>query len=220
MNIKPLLGPCDSYQLEPFAYPWAWDMARAQETTTANEEWRDIPGYPGYQASSLGRVRSLDKQVRCNGGTRIRKGRVLSPVTHHSGYIVYTLHNGGLQKAVFGHRVVMQAFVGVEPENHVTCHKDGNRQNNRLSNLRYDTRTNNEQDKREHGTYQKEEMNPRAVFSLRDVQAIRQLRANGASVKCLAQRFNSRPGHISKICTGYLWPDAPGPITRSHYKNA
>ncbi len=34
MNIKPLLGPCDSYQLEPFAYPWAWDMARAQENNT------------------------------------------------------------------------------------------------------------------------------------------------------------------------------------------
>lgn len=28
---KPLLGPCDSYQLEPFAYEWAWVMARAQE---------------------------------------------------------------------------------------------------------------------------------------------------------------------------------------------
>jgi len=30
-NPKPLFGPCDSYQLEPFAYPWAWEMARQQE---------------------------------------------------------------------------------------------------------------------------------------------------------------------------------------------
>jgi ribonucleoside-diphosphate reductase beta chain len=29
--IKPLFGPCDSYQLEPFAYEWAWKMAREQE---------------------------------------------------------------------------------------------------------------------------------------------------------------------------------------------
>jgi len=28
---KPLLGPCDSYQLEPFEYEWAWTMAFAQE---------------------------------------------------------------------------------------------------------------------------------------------------------------------------------------------
>lgn len=32
---KPLLGPCDSYQLEPFAYPWAWEMSRQQE----NNSW-------------------------------------------------------------------------------------------------------------------------------------------------------------------------------------
>lgn len=30
-NSKPLLGPCDSYQLEPFIYPWAWEMSRQQE---------------------------------------------------------------------------------------------------------------------------------------------------------------------------------------------
>lgn len=30
-RYKPLLGPCDSYQLEPFAYEWAWKMAFAQE---------------------------------------------------------------------------------------------------------------------------------------------------------------------------------------------
>ena len=34
-NDKPLLGPCDSYQLEPFQYEWAWAMARAQE----NNNW-------------------------------------------------------------------------------------------------------------------------------------------------------------------------------------
>ena len=33
--LKPLLGPCDSYQLEPFVYEWAWTMARAQE----NNNW-------------------------------------------------------------------------------------------------------------------------------------------------------------------------------------
>ena len=38
MNIKPLLGPCDSYQLEPFAYPWAWEMARQQEANTWSPE--------------------------------------------------------------------------------------------------------------------------------------------------------------------------------------
>jgi ribonucleoside-diphosphate reductase beta chain len=29
--FKPIFGPCDSYQLEPFAYEWAWKMSREQE---------------------------------------------------------------------------------------------------------------------------------------------------------------------------------------------
>lgn len=35
---KLLLGPCDSFQLEPFAYPWAWEMARNQEANTWSPE--------------------------------------------------------------------------------------------------------------------------------------------------------------------------------------
>lgn len=38
MTYKPLLGPCDSYQLEPFAYEWAWKMARDQEALTWSPE--------------------------------------------------------------------------------------------------------------------------------------------------------------------------------------
>ncbi len=41
MISKPLLGPCDSYQLEPFEYEWAWTMARSQENNNwAPEEFR------------------------------------------------------------------------------------------------------------------------------------------------------------------------------------
>lgn len=35
---KPLLGPCDSYQLEPFEYEWAWVMSKQQESNTWQPE--------------------------------------------------------------------------------------------------------------------------------------------------------------------------------------
>lgn len=44
MNAKPLLGPCDSYQLEPFAYEWAWNMARQQEANTWSPEEIQVGG--------------------------------------------------------------------------------------------------------------------------------------------------------------------------------
>ena len=52
--LKPLLGPCDSYQLEPFAYPWAWEMARAQENNNwAPEEIAVAPDVADYKDPSL-----------------------------------------------------------------------------------------------------------------------------------------------------------------------
>ena len=39
--MKTLIGQCDSFQLEPFAYPWAWDMARECEQNTWTPE--EIP---------------------------------------------------------------------------------------------------------------------------------------------------------------------------------
>ena len=52
--IKPLLGPCDSYQLEPFAYEWAWTMARAQENNNwAPEEIAVAPDVADYKNPAL-----------------------------------------------------------------------------------------------------------------------------------------------------------------------
>ena len=51
---KPLLGPCDSYQLEPFAYEWAWAMARAQENNNwAPEEIQVAPDVADYRDPNL-----------------------------------------------------------------------------------------------------------------------------------------------------------------------
>ena len=52
--LKPLLGPCDSYQLEPFAYEWAWTMARAQENNNwAPEEIQVGPDVADYKNPDL-----------------------------------------------------------------------------------------------------------------------------------------------------------------------
>ncbi len=183
-----------------------------------NEVWRDIPDYEGtYQASSLGRIKSLDVVVACNGGTRVRKGKVLSPIGHHTGYTVYSL--GAKKKSVYGHKLVALAFLGAPEEKQVVCHFDGDKKNNALYNLRYDTMSGNEQDKRKHGTYQEGAGNPRSVLTEDEVIAIRIRRAAGEYCYVIGKDYEMRPGHISKICTGMLWPKAKGPITRSHYRS-
>ena len=51
-----------------------------------NEIWKDIEGYEGlYQASSEGRVRSLDRVVKHNyGGTAVKKGMRIKQITDYA----------------------------------------------------------------------------------------------------------------------------------------
>ena len=54
MTAKPIFGPCDSYQLEPFAYEWAWTMGLDQEDNNwAPEEIQVGPDVQDYRDPNL-----------------------------------------------------------------------------------------------------------------------------------------------------------------------
>lgn len=118
------------------------------------EIWRDIKDYEGrYQVSNLGRVKSLSRYVACGKkghGKRLVHERLLRPGSYcKSGHVSVVLGSGENGKPV--HKLVMEAFVGIRPDNHDICHNDGNPQNNTLENLRYDTRSSNNIDTFKHG---------------------------------------------------------------------
>lgn len=98
------------------------------------EIWKDIPQYEGcYQASSLGRVRSLDRiVVNSNGIVRSLKGKVIKQ-SGNDGYLQVAL--SGKTKRV--HQLVAMAFLGHVPCGHklVVDHMDDDKHNNRLDNL-------------------------------------------------------------------------------------
>lgn len=113
----------------------------------AREIWRAIPGIEGYEASSLGRIRSIDRIVMRGSkwgksGLRKYRGRVLSFGTRGSPYLRITL---GRQRTVqYVHILVALAFHGKMPRNkHQVSHLDGDPRNNRPSNLTYMTRSEN-----------------------------------------------------------------------------
>lgn len=114
--------------------------------TSTCEVWRDIPGYEGrYQASNLGRVRSLDRYVKCargGKGTRLLKGRVLRPAGQQSDpHLRVVLGHKAPGSCV--HTLVALAFIGPRPEGCDIRHLDGNPLNNHADNLAYGTRTEN-----------------------------------------------------------------------------
>lgn len=116
------------------------------------EAWGAIPGHPGYEASTLGGVRSVSRTIiRSNGVPQFCPGQLLAPTAEKkSGHMYVTVDRGRKRKV---HQLVLEAHVGAAPEGLVGCHWNGKPDDNRLTNLRWDTQMANVADSFRHGTY-------------------------------------------------------------------
>jgi hypothetical protein len=109
------------------------------------EQWRAIPDWEGiYEASTYGRVRSLDRTVtvRYRSGREDQPrvaGKILTPTTKSNGYQLVQLYEGGAKTWAHVQHLVLRAFVGDAPPGCEAGHRNGIPDDNRLSNLRYCT---------------------------------------------------------------------------------
>lgn len=173
------------------------------------EEWRDVPGYEGfYQVSSFGAVRSLDRVV-FGAKKQTVKGRLLSERDNGNGYKFVTLWSGGRQENMYVHRLVLLAFSGPSEKGLSACHNDGDRSNNRLSNLRWDTTIANHADKKIHGTLRQGGRCYQAKLSDIDIQSIRRMLSAGFEQKEVAKLFGISQPSVSDIKHGRTWKHVP-----------
>lgn len=106
-------------------------------TTHDAEEWRPVEGWPGYEVSNLGGVRTQTRRVEDG---RTVHGRTLRPWRNDKlGHLAVSLNRGGWRKTASVHRLVALAFLGYPPLGAEVCHFDGDPTNNRVDNLRWDT---------------------------------------------------------------------------------
>jgi hypothetical protein len=94
----------------------------------AGPEWKPIAGFPGYEASHRGFVRSIDRKV----GSRNLKGRVLKQRPSNQGYqqVDMTDENGKQQTRPV-HWCVLTAHAGERPPGHEALHERDNQLDNR-----------------------------------------------------------------------------------------
>jgi hypothetical protein len=168
-----------------------------------DERWKPLPAcYPaGYEVSDRGRIRSF----------RSRDGlpRVLRMRTHKWGYVVINLGSDDERKVYRVHRLVLEAFVGPCPEGQECRHLDGDKTNNRLDNLRWDTHGENILDRFRHGTVKFGEDVPNAKLRRTDIPQILELRASGRSFRDIGGRFGVGEATIEDVVYGRTWKQLP-----------
>ena len=153
------------------------------------ERWLPIPGFPGYEASDQGNIRSLDRLIIRPGpkGNQRRKGVVLkvSIQRARSGtgtpYRCVTLYGPGGKKMP-AQRIgvlVLTTHVGPRPDGQLVRHLDDNSLDDRLTNLAWGTYDENAQDAWANGRFpdrrgeqhNRSKLNDTAVLSIRAAAA-------------------------------------------------
>lgn len=173
-----------------------------------DERWLPIVGSDGYyEVSDLGNVRSWHK-TGCST-CRAVKPKLLKPKpdTSNSGRLVVGIKMAdGTYPTFRVHRLVAAAFLGPCPPGLEVCHNDGNAGNNRLANLRYDTRSSNLMDRVAHGTHGRGEANAQHILTEREVREIRALAsARSVSQDDIAAQFGISQSLVSNIHLRRAW---------------
>lgn len=152
---------------------------------------------------------SFPRYIICDDGTVTstvhRRRRNLKPIKRgkYLGFSLLDAH--GVQRGVYWHRLVAEAFHGPGRQGEEVRHLDGIKKHCFAANLMWGTRTQNMHDKIAHGTAPRGENHGGAKLTDIDVGLIRQFWGSGHKQNSIAERFGVSQMTISRIVNNKLW---------------
>lgn len=181
------------------------------------EIWKDIPGYEArYQASTLGRIRSLDRKVRMkskkgNWSYRPVEGKTLNFLNKINGAGYYGVSLCDKDHMV--HRLVAITFLGLQKDKQVN-HKDCDKLNNKIENLEWISAKENMQHAVKNGRMDEHikkmslkssgENNPRAKLSNKQRHAVLELIKRRVYGSHIAKKFGINQASVSWLKVNVL----------------
>ena len=171
------------------------------------ETWKPVVGWEGlYEVSSEGRLKTLKRTIQTKHGVlRTRGARVLKANITNHGYVMATLTRNGCQHYETVHRLVLKAFVGPCPPGMEACHGNGVRTDNRLINLRWATHSENEADKRLHGTNCAGSKCGSAKLTESQVRSIKAMLSRGLFSTAIGRMLGIPASTVQNIKNGSTW---------------
>lgn len=166
-----------------------------------NEIWKPVIGFESrFQISNFGRLLST---YRISGNSVI-----IVPKPNKKGYIVTCLRDREKHRRTFMHRLVAEHFL-VKPittEIIEIDHKDCNRQNNHVSNLRWLTHAEHKKVTSEKGEFPRGSDNHMSKLTEEQVIEARRIYENGGvTQKSLAEAFHISKQQMNDILNRKAW---------------
>lgn len=171
------------------------------------EQWAAIAGFPGYEVSDLGNVRSWRK-MGCRGG-RLAEPRLRALVPDKDGYLTVVMRASPMAKPVClkVHRLVLEAFVGPCPPGMEARHvNDHDVTANALGNLQWGTPRENAQDRERHGRTLKGEQNGMSILT--DAK-VAEILASTKTNRELREEYGVADETVRGIRVGKSWRHLP-----------
>jgi hypothetical protein len=158
------------------------------------EVWKPIPDFEGYEASSIGRIRSFRKSPK--------EPIVLSLRKNSKGYLQCQVYSvGKKRRSITVHRLVGMAFLGKSKM--VLNHINGIKTDNRIENLELCTLSKNTRHAYEMGLNpQHGERHKSSRLKVEQVLHVLESKESGAN---LARKFGVSQSSISLIRKGINW---------------
>jgi hypothetical protein len=173
------------------------------------EEWRPIHSCPGYEVSSLGRVRRTALTYGNNGSVRKPSG-VLSTRALPFGHRQVTVSINNVPATHLVHRLVAEAFLPAPADGQdCVCHRDDDPSNNSPRNLFWGTRSDNSDDKVRKGRQARGERVKSARLTESQVLDIRKRAISGENQYDLAREYGVTQSNISMIVNRVTWGHVP-----------
>lgn len=170
------------------------------------EEWRSIPDFDGYQASSLGKIRGIDRLKQGRSGLRLTRGQEMKQMLNKKGYPEVRLRKNGTHTRLV-HKLVASAFL-VKPEGCTQInHINGIKTDNSIVNLEWVTNSENQLHAYKLGLQPSRagEGNGRATLTDKKVTIIKELYNSGKGAKEVSEILGVSLYTVRAIIAGKTW---------------
>lgn len=161
-----------------------------------SEKWVDVKNFNGlYMVSNLGNILGMKTK------------KILKPRITAYGYHEVGLSNGSFRKSKTVHRIVSEAFLIKHEASLVVNHIDGNKFNNKVSNLEWVTQKENVHHSFRTGlrVTGKGDSSPHHKLTEETVYKIKEMLTNGHKNIEIVRRLNVNPWNVMDIKLGKSW---------------